>query len=78
MLFTRWGRVGVVGQFSEIPYKNLAAAMKEYNKKLHEKSKTYRLVEMNYEDNTEEKKIEQPKKKDQPNSSLPPPVQNLI
>ncbi len=56
-LFTRWGRVGVQGQSSEQPFKNKDMALKEYNKKLNEKiKKSYRLVEMNYEENAEEEK----------------------
>lgn len=51
VFFTRWGRVGVQGQKSEESVKSVEKAIKDYNKKLSEKSKTYTLVEMNYEEN---------------------------
>lgn len=39
------------GQTSEANFKNKDLALKEYNKKLNEKKKTYKEVEMNYQDN---------------------------
>lgn len=53
VFFTRWGRVGVPGQKSE-EKKSLEGAIKDYNKKLNEKKKTYTVVEMNYEENAKE------------------------
>jgi predicted DNA-binding WGR domain protein len=44
VLFTRWGRVGVQGQTAEANFKNRDLAIKEYNKKLNEKRKTYKEV----------------------------------
>ena len=49
--FTRWGRVGVVGQKSEAGPWTRDQCISEYNSKLHAKTKAgdYRIVEMNYE-----------------------------
>ena len=49
--FTRWGRVGVVGQKAESPAWSRDQCIREYNSKLHAKTKAgdYRLVEMNYD-----------------------------
>jgi len=77
VFYTRWGRVGVTGQKSEEKVKSIEAAIKDYNKKLNDKKKTYTVVEMNYEENAtaEEPK---PANKDQPESKLHPAVQDLI
>lgn len=78
ILFTRWGRVGVQGQSSEANFKNRDVAVREYSKKLNEKRKTYKEVEMNYEENVEPEKKESRPKKDGPASALVPQVQDLI
>jgi poly [ADP-ribose] polymerase len=44
VLFTRWGRVGVQGQSAEQILKNKDVAIKEYNKKLNEKKRSYKIV----------------------------------
>lgn len=51
--FCRWGRVGVVGQTSEMACGDKNVAIRVYEQKLREKTRSsggYRLVEMNYED----------------------------
>jgi poly [ADP-ribose] polymerase 2/3/4 len=71
--------VGVQGQSSESSYKNKEVAIKDYNKKLNEKKKTYKEVEMNYEANAEEEKEKEANPKQEgPASTLAPPVQELI
>jgi hypothetical protein len=48
--FTRWGRVGVVGQMAEMGPINANTAISCYEKKKREKTNGgYTLVEMNYE-----------------------------
>lgn len=48
--FCRWGRVGVVGQTSEMRTSDLMTAIRSYDTKLREKTRGgYRVVEMNYE-----------------------------
>lgn len=49
-MFNRWGRVGVPGQTKFMGPMDEAEAMKEYEKKLHEKSVKgdYRVLEMDY------------------------------
>jgi poly [ADP-ribose] polymerase len=78
ILFTRWGRVGVQGQNSESGFKSRDLAVREYNKKLNEKKKTYKEVEMNYEENVQPEKKEDKPKKEGPASTLLPQVQDLI
>jgi len=49
--FTRWGRVGVVGQQAEIFCPNIPTAIREFHKKRQSKiTGGYKLVEMNYDD----------------------------
>ena len=50
--YCRWGRVGVVGQTSEMMCGDTSLAIRAYEQKLREKTKSgsYRIVEMNYED----------------------------
>ena len=49
VFFCRWGRVGVVGQTSEMRSKDLDTLIRAYNTKLREKTNGgYRVVEMNY------------------------------
>lgn len=48
--FCRWGRVGVVGQTSEMRTFDLPSAIRAYQTKIREKTNGgYRLVEMNYQ-----------------------------
>ena len=69
-LYCRWGRVGVVGQTSEMVCGDPSVAIRAYEHKLREKTKggSYRIVEMNYEaddnDEKENDKKEKAKNKD--------------
>lgn len=38
VLFTRWGRIGDVGQYQHTPFQNEADAVKEFKKIFREKS----------------------------------------
>lgn len=78
-VYNRWGRVGVPGQDKLMGPMGEAAAIKEYEKKLHEKSVKgdYRVIELDYaKDTTAEagKAMEKGLK----SSSLKKPVADLI
>lgn len=59
--FCRWGRVGVVGQTSEMNTTDLNIAIRAYEQKLREKTKSgsYRIVEMNYDEDDDNNKEEE-------------------
>lgn len=56
--FCRWGRVGVVGQSSNMTTSDLNTAISQYEAKLRAKTKggDYRIVEMNYEADDKDEK----------------------
>ena len=55
--FTRWGRVGVAGQYSNVGVMQIDSAIIKFNSKLHEKNKKgdYREIDLNYGNDEEEK-----------------------
>ena len=56
--WSRWGRVGVVGQSALFGPHDSGIAIQNYERKLREKSVSgdYRLVEMNYDEDDNDKK----------------------
>jgi poly [ADP-ribose] polymerase len=48
--FTRWGRVGVPGQFSNVGVMPIGSAIAQFTTKLYEKNKKgdYREIDLNY------------------------------
>lgn len=83
--FTRWGRVGVVGQKAEAGPMTMQKCISEYNSKLNAKTRggDYRIVEMNYEaeqkkETKVEKKDKNETKQDEVASSLDQKVQDLM
>eukprot|EP00668_Euglena_longa_P001256 GGOE01001486.1.p1 GENE.GGOE01001486.1~~GGOE01001486.1.p1 ORF type:complete len:899 (-),score=261.13 GGOE01001486.1:257-2914(-) len=92
-LWTRWGRVGVVGQSKAEPFSNLGGAMAAFGKKFREKTSNswddrehfvkhpgkYHLMLMDYGDDDDRKPAKKAKAKgDMPASTLPPRIVSLI
>jgi poly [ADP-ribose] polymerase len=68
MVFNRWGRVGVSGQFASFPFQNAKDAISCYEKKYKEKTgKGYTEIKMDFED--EGGKKEEPKSKNKKKKS---------
>lgn len=79
-VFSRWGRVGVVGQIAENGPLDRKEAIRQYNSKTQSKIKNggYKIVEMNYNHDQE---IEESMNIDQflnDSSKLPEEVQDLV
>lgn len=57
-VYSRWGRVGVTGQISELGPLNRQASIRHYNQVVQNKIKIghYKVVEMNYDDYDKNKK----------------------
>lgn len=57
-VYSRWGRVGVTGQISELGPLNRQSSIRHYNSVVQNKIKIghYKVVEMNYDDYDKNKK----------------------
>jgi len=79
-VFFRWGRVGVPGDFQTHGPMGEEAAIKQYNKKLHEKSVKgdYRVLEMDYTKEVPQAETDAKIEESSKSTTLKKPVADLI